>query len=426
MESELLISVGLKVAVGVAFFSSVLFVSPGFAIYLKMLYESVSDEERAQVPYNVIKDFRLLMIVFATARLILISILISGSILLLTAVRLPILNLWNVAIIFMSAVVLILLSEVASESLIIRPQSKLSAVLGYLILLFYYLTAPVVKTIMQVSKQLTNNLIPTETNSNDDSKDLEQMIEEERVRSQLEEDELKMIDGIVDLHQMTIKEVMVPRIDVQFIDMNSSYEQAVQFIDKQGYSRIPSYDGTVDNIVGILYAKDLLKSSAANDSDSIKNQLRPAHFVPDSKNVTEMLREFLQKRVHLAVVIDEYGGTAGLITLEDILEEIVGEIQDEHDFEEPLFKKIDENTYQFDAKIDLDDLGEIIGHEFSEDEDFETLGGLILDRIGRVPNKDETLIIEGIHIKIEKVDGRRISWVRIKLNAHKASEPKPE
>lgn len=393
---------------------SVFFVSPGFVLFLKRLYESTPDDQTAPVPFNKIHDFRQVLVVLSITRMTILFLAGLLFYLTLDSLGLEITVAGTVTIVAIVLFLIILISEVLAEILITRPNHSIANLIGFTMIVTDLVLTPVLKLIMWVSRLLANQFATQTTDSPQENRDFEKIMEEERVRHQLEEDERRMIEGIVDLHEMTVREVMVPRIDVEFIEVTTDYQSAIDFINQEGYSRIPVYDGTVDNIVGILYAKDLLKpGNEEGSAPAIRDMLRSAYFVPDSKNVTQMLREFLQNRVHFAIVVDEYGGTAGILTLEDIIEEIVGEIQDEHDIEEPLLRVLDAHTCMVDAKMDLDDLGELLWREFDEDEDFETLGGLILDHLGRVPDLDEELEIDGIKMKIEEVDGRRISWVRI-------------
>jgi CBS domain containing-hemolysin-like protein len=198
-----------------------------------------------------------------------------------------------------------------------------------------------------------------------------------------------------------------------------------------GHSRIPVYEDSVDDIVGVLYAKDLLPPLREGDtSQPIRALLRPAYFVPETKKADELLPDLQQRRVHMAIVVDEYGGTAGLVTIEDLLEEIVGEIQDEYDTEEPFFVQLDENEYVCDARIDLDDLNRLADTELPT-EDTDTLGGFIYASMGRVPNVGNQVHHHDLTFTVESVVGRRIKKVRVErhrlpdLEAERAEAPIP-
>ncbi len=415
METDLFILIAVGFLFVIALLLSLFLVSPGFPIYLKRQYESISDENDAPPPFNKIRDFRIVMITFSMMRLFSLLVLFISLTLVIPARITDQVSVWDAIIFAVVAFVVVLTSEILAEIMISRPKNRFALPLGYILIAFYYVFYFIIMLIRRISKSIVARVAPENNQGEEENVNLEQMIEEQRVRHKLEDDERKMIESIVDLHEATVREVMIPRIDVSFLDVNIPYHEAVRFINQEGYSRIPVYENTVDNIVGFLYAKDLLKPVEQNRIISIRDLLREAHFVPDSKNVTQMMREFLNSRVHVALVVDEYGGTAGLITLEDIIEEIVGEIRDEHDVEEPLYKAVSEHegVYSVDAKINLDDLAELLKCKFNEDDNFETLGGLIFDRLGRLPEAGEEFQSDGLKIHINQVEGRRISWVRV-------------
>jgi CBS domain containing-hemolysin-like protein len=244
----------------------------------------------------------------------------------------------------------------------------------------------------------------------------------------LEEDEQEMIYSIFGLADTTAREVMVPRIDIVAVEAGSSIDEAMDTIIKAGHSRVPVYEDTIDNIIGILYVKDLLIHWLKDSKpESIRGLERSVYYVPETKAVSDLLRELQTKKVHIAVVVDEYGGTSGLVTIEDILEEIVGEIQDEHDSEEALMQYISENEYIFNARMDLDDINDILSIHLPTDES-DTLGGLIYDVLGRIPEAGEVLDgasfnVPNVEVKVLDVEGRRIKRARVKLVSEAKSNP---
>jgi len=239
--------------------------------------------------------------------------------------------------------------------------------------------------------------------------------------SHLEKEEKEMIRGIFSLDQKEIKEIMVPRMDMVCIDEEMSLEKIKELVKKEGHSRFPLVKGGVDNVKGVIYVKDLFLKAESDKSLDLKSLARKAYFVPESKKVDELLKEMKKAKIHIAIVVDEYGGTSGLVTLEDILEEIVGEIQDEFDIEEESIKKVDENTFIVDAKVNLEDLMERLGLE-SKPGEFETVGGLIYDLLGSVPHEGEILRKDNLQFYVEKVDGQRIKRVRVTKLATKEDE----
>jgi putative hemolysin len=246
------------------------------------------------------------------------------------------------------------------------------------------------------------------------ARDVQDFVEKKSGDDLLEEEEREMISSIIDLRDTTIREVMIPRIDIKALDVETPFAEAREFMAQVGHSRVPVYKESMDHVVGILYSKDLLRHGGKESSPSLIKLMRKPYFVPETKFVGDLLRRFQELRQHLAVVVDEYGGTAGIVTLEDLLEEIVGEIRDEYDQEELLFELIDDHSARVDAKIDLEELGEILGHEFKEvDEDFESLGGLLLYHSGRILAPGDELELAPFTFRVESVQRQRIAKVII-------------
>lgn len=239
------------------------------------------------------------------------------------------------------------------------------------------------------------------------------MVEVGQEEGLLEQEEQKMIVSIFRLGDTLAREIMVPRIDILAFEADTPIDQALDALKQFGHSRVPVYKDTVDNVQGLLYAKDLLGIwREGKQNVSLIEHLRPAYFVPEAKKVDELLAELQAERVHMAIVVDEYGGVAGIVTLEDIVEEIVGEIRDEYDqAEEMLYQAINDNEYLFQGRIDLDDFNDIMGTSLPNSE-ADTLSGLIYSRIGRVPTNGDKFQIEGLQLTVEKVSGQRIRKVR--------------
>lgn len=221
-----------------------------------------------------------------------------------------------------------------------------------------------------------------------------------------------MIRGIVELSETTVKEVMVPRIDVAFVSIHMSSRELLEKVIESGHSRYPVYKETIDNVVGVLYAKDLLQFLFREDEISIERIIRKPFFVPESKRLDSLLREMKHRRVHIAVAVDEYGGVSGVVCMEDIIEEIVGDIQDEFDNEKEEVLEIGEGTYLVDARVNLEDLNEELQSAIPEDE-FDTLGGYVFDLFGKIPVKYEKASRDNIDFIIQEMDGHKIRTVKI-------------
>jgi CBS domain containing-hemolysin-like protein len=231
----------------------------------------------------------------------------------------------------------------------------------------------------------------------------------------------ELLHSVFEFGDTVVREVMVPRTDMVAIPNNSTVAQALEEIVRAGYSRIPIYEGDTDNIVGVLYAKDLLRTMEASNGRKVSDLSRTPLFVPEQKKVAELLRSMQEERVHMAIVVDEYGGTAGLVTIEDLIEEIVGEIVDEYDQEEPLVEPIDDRTIRVDAKMPIDEVNELLQVELPHEE-WDTVGGLVFGLTGRVPTVGETVRYDSLQFRTERVTGRRIQKVVITKTPVK-SEP---
>lgn len=230
---------------------------------------------------------------------------------------------------------------------------------------------------------------------------------------EVQEEEAELIHGVIEFADTVAREVMVPRTDMVCLPQEASLGEAVAIIEQHGHSRVPIYAGDLDHITGIVYAKDLLAHfEQGRPAAALARVARPAHFVPESKKVDELLREMRQRRVHIAIVIDEYGGTAGLLTIEDLLEEIVGEIVDEYDREEEQIQMIADGEGVVDARASVDDVEEAFGVELPQGE-FDSIGGFVLDRIGRLPVAGEEIEACGLRVAVEEVNAHRIQKIRI-------------
>jgi putative hemolysin len=241
----------------------------------------------------------------------------------------------------------------------------------------------------------------------------------------LEAEEEQMINAVIELGTRRVHEVMVPRIDMVTLTTGATIGEAIDAIVEEGHSRIPVYENTVDEIVGIVYAKDLLPflKAGAPETPPLRSLLRTPVFVPESLTVDDLLHELQRRKVHLAVVLDEYGGTAGLVTIEDLLEEIVGEIQDEYDEEEPMIVKLSDDEARVDGRASVDDLADIFETQVPlEDEDeYDTVGGLIYHRIGGVPKPGDQVSLDGLTLTVETTDGRRVGKVLV-VRSRESSE----
>jgi len=256
----------------------------------------------------------------------------------------------------------------------------------------------------------------------EDEEELLRLVEMHEGNGGVENGEMAMIRRIANMVDRAVREIMVPRIDMVVVETSDTLDEVLRLVNERGYSRIPIYEETVDNIVGVVYAKDILKYLAEGRRPaSLREIARPPHFVPEGKHIDALLTELREHKVHMAIVVDEYGGTAGLVTIEDVLEEIVGEIQDEYDREEAAVHRVNDNEAIVDARTSIDDLNELLGLEIS-DEEFDTVGGFVYHELGRMPAHGDEVRADGIRLRVLSVVGRRIKKVRVTKVAHQEAD----
>jgi putative hemolysin len=317
--------------------------------------------------------------------------------------------LWEALLILGMAVVLAWL-EWSTATLASRSAESLALRLGEFIRLTGILMFPFVIVPLTLLREGNGKVQPgvrvTEA-------ELLTMVDASEQEGSIEHDERKMIYSIFDLGETLAREIMVPRIDVLALEVHTPLDRAIDALLESGYSRVPVYDETIDNILGLLYAKDLLNAWRSGDeTEGLQNLLRQAYFIPEAKKVDELLAEMQVRRIHMAVVVDEYGGVAGLVTLEDIVEEIVGEIRDEYDLrEEAFYQEVGPDEFVCSGRMDLDDFNELMHANLPVDE-ADTLGGFIYSRIGRVPSGGESITVDDLRLTVEQVSKRRIRKVR--------------
>ncbi len=311
--------------------------------------------------------------------------------------------------------IILVFTEIVPKVAAVKNARKAAMRFAFPMTFFYYLLFPIVR-IFDLITQWLNFIFKIKKDRNGLSEEeLRNLVDFGEEQGTLQQDEKEMIHSIFEFGETTVKEIMVPRIDMVAISTESTMNDILEVIKTHAHSRIPVYRERVDNIEGILFAKDLLpflNKKQKTDLD-INKLLRPAYFVPEQKKIDELLREFQAEKIHMAIVVDEYGGTSGLVTLEDIIEEIVGEIQDEYDSEQPLFKKIDDQTFLVDGVMPLEEINEELDLDLPTEEGVETVGGFLYGLFGSVPKEKEMATYKDLEFVVEKVIHRRIRQVRI-------------
>ena len=320
-----------------------------------------------------------------------------------------------VLVVFVAAIVMLIFSELVPGTIALQYSERLALWLARPLAVLTTVTMPLIHVMVWLSNGIARLFgaqargdMPFVTE--EEIKTLVDAGEEEGV---IQEEEKEMIYSIFELGDTLAREVMVPRIDVVALDVSTPLLEALDAIMEAGHSRIPVYRETIDNVQGVLYAKDLLPYLRDGRTDvPLKSILRQAYFIPETKKASDLLPDLQQRRVHMAIVVDEYGGVAGLVTIEDLLEEIVGEIQDEYDTEEPFVEFVSDNVYLFDARLDLDDLNRLMDVALPT-EDSDTLGGFIYTELGKVPVVGDRVSYQDMDFTVESVTGRRIKKVRV-------------
>ncbi|MEA4846390.1 MAG: hemolysin family protein [Clostridiaceae bacterium] len=324
----------------------------------------------------------------------------------------------------------LILGELVPKRMALAQSEKLALRFAGTISFLSKITYPIVK-FLTVSTNLVVKLMGGPI------KVTEEQITEEEIRSMInvgeekgifQETETEMINSIFEFDDTVAKEVMTPRTDIAALSSEATRDEILDMIIKENFSRIPVYEESIDNIIGVLYVKDLFAviKNQVEWEVSLKDIIRKAHFVPEYKKIDELFKEMQKSKTHIAVVIDEYGGTAGIITIEDLLEEIVGNIFDEYDDVVLDYEKIDDNTYIVSGMLDIGDINDILDTKLPEDEEFDTISGMLLSHSGKMPEVGYELTIDNIYFRIEEVDDKRISKIRIEkreIDPDKTEEP---
>ena len=318
----------------------------------------------------------------------------------------------------------IIVGELVPKTMALNFPERLALLVAGPISLIQTLFAPIVWFVTRISSLLVRLLGGTERPQGGylSTEELKLLVETGSEQGGIEEEEKEMIHGVIELAEKRVHEVMVPRIGIRAVNVDDSLDEVLDMIVRAGHSRLPVFDDSLDNIVGILYAKDLLPylkgNSRGNGAIDIRELVRPAVYVPESKPVDDLLHEMQVAKRHIAIVVDEYGGTAGLVTMEDVVEEIVGEIQDEYDSEDSSVEDIstdDELAFRLDGRVSMDDLRDLF--DLSDDDEpdeeaYDTVGGFIVHRVGRIPLPGaEVAFRDGVRIIVEAAEPRRVARV---------------
>ena len=309
--------------------------------------------------------------------------------------------------------ILVIVGELVPQSLVMGAPMLWAVRIAPVMFALKWICAPATRLVewtagrLQVPLSERDRLLVTP----DEIKDLVDAGEE---GGSIEQDERQMIYSVFQFSDTLVREVMIPRIDVLALDVKTRLAVAHEVVVENGFSRIPVYEFSVDNVIGLLYAKDLLSAQPTSENDEdLRDRLRTPFFVPETKKIDALLPELQAQRMHMAIVVDEYGGMAGVVTLEDLVEELIGEVQDEHDPEEEVpFRQVGENEFMVYGRVDIDDLNRKLQIGIDSGE-ADTLAGFIFGKLGRVPDVGEVLEVDGLHMEVHQVVERQIRWVRV-------------
>ena len=382
----------------------------------------LKDHDLAKKMEQWLEDKHAYEAVFRFLVMICISFIAIGSFYFIEKYAEGISHLENILYSAIATFAFVVISEILNEALIARFDLPLLRVTMPLIkILRYSIFLPVVfctETLRdKIEKWQALEDDEERATTEDEILSLVEQDETEGEEASLEEDEKRMIKGVFDLDNTDVREIMTPRVDINGIEQDENVNSAIKLFTESGHSRIPVYDGSVDNIKGILYAKDFLNRSTLEGKTLTQISRKPI-FIPETKEVGDLLEEIQKTRNHFAVIIDEYGGTSGIVSLEDIIEEIVGEIRDEYDVNEddtPMHVKMPDGSVVFDARTLIDDVNDIMDSHIPEDEDVDTIGGYICGELGHIPKPDEELNVDEdeFNIKVLQADRKRIIKVKI-------------
>lgn len=311
----------------------------------------------------------------------------------------------------------IVLGELAPKSLAIQRSEQTTLAVAYPLRVFYIILKPAIVALNWVASRILKLFglqSVSESEHYHSGEELRLLLEQGREGGTIEEAEHELIENVFEFGGTIVKEVMVPRTNIVALDIALPQDELVKFVVEEGYTRMPVFFGSIDNIIGVVYSKDLITLLEHQNLIILQDLLRPAFFVPETKLISELLREFQRTKNQLAIVVDEFGGTAGLVTMEDILEELVGEIQDEYDEEISGVEKVEEGTYLVNASMTISDLNDALeGLKLPEGEDYTTIGGLVNKWFGRIPEANESYERDSVRMTVLKTYNRRVMQVKI-------------
>ena len=400
-----------------------LLIGSGLISGSEIAFFALSPSNKNHLKESNLKNHKIILKLIDSPKMLLATILISNNIINIAIIIISSLIFTNyihfnsyilnfIFQIFLTTFLILLFGEVIPKTYANQKPLLVAEIMAIPLLFLQKILSPISRILVKSTNMINDNVRKQSSLS---AKKLSKAI---HITSDTKEEEKKFFEGIIQFGQTDVKQIMKARIDIVSLDINNSFEEVISTILNSGYSRIPVYNKTIDQIKGILYIKDLLPYFDISNYDW-QSTIREPFFVPESKKIDDLLKEIKERKMHLVVVVDEYGGTSGIVTLEDIIEEIVGDISDEFDQEDIIYSKIDENTYIFDGKTSLNDFYRILnidGDLFEQTKgDSDTIAGFVLEKIEKMPEEGHKLNFENFTFTIEKINKKRIVSIKITI-----------
>ncbi|SNR42528.1 MULTISPECIES: hemolysin family protein [Hymenobacter] len=289
---------------------------------------------------------------------------------------------------------------------------------------FYVITFPLIWLLNKLSNMVAGLFGGHVTHNSEahSADELRLLLDQSKQSGEIQDSEHELIENVFEFNDRMVKQIMVPRTKLSAIDVHTTQDAILEVVYNEGYSRIPVYEGNIDNIVGVLYVKDLLQIIRRQEPIELPKIMRPAYFVPETKKINRLLRQFQRKHMHMAIVSDEFGGVSGIVTIEDIMEELVGEIQDEYDNEVPVVEKVSEGEYRVNAATAVPDANEYLPYPLPEGDDYETVGGLLNVIYGNIPEVGDVAVLDNYEFRVLKRSRRSVELVQLRVTAQEESE----
>lgn len=318
----------------------------------------------------------------------------------------------------------IVFGELVPKSIAIQRAEATSMAIAGPLQAFYFITFPIIWVMNKLSNAVLRliGIAPASEHEVHTTEELRLLLDQSNQSGEIQDSEHELLENVFEFNDRMVKQIMVPRTKLAAIDVNTPQDGILEIVYNEGYSRIPVYEGNIDNIVGVLYVKDLLQLIRRKESVELPKIMRPAYFVPETKKINRLLRQFQRKHMHMAIVSDEFGGVSGIVTIEDIIEELVGEIQDEYDNEVPVVEKVSETDYRVNTATPISDANEYLPYPLPEGEDYETVGGLLNLIYGNIPEVGDVAVLDNYEFRVLKRSRRYVELVQLRITTQEEQQ----